>query len=275
VSSQSQGVVSYNRLAANRLAANRLAANRLAANRLAANHLNGVQALNSAAAADLLATPDGIEVLTYIVSCALPPDEQLVAPDGTVFVGGIGVAPEWLDQPLDEDGQRWLSACLFSRVSDLDVTVPISLRGPNSGLVLSPGENTEFTLQQGAFYGNLFTQQDQPILWEACSGADDDAAVANQRICASPDPANPGFTLCGFNYTGQCQSTNDNHHGWGWGRWNHHDDGACERYDSHGTYFEDCELPITEDFHGGRGHHDFQVHFDEQVDEVITVYVSP
>lgn len=271
VSTSTQDVITHNRLAANRLAANRLAANRLAANRLAANRLNGGQlALNSSSASDLLATSDGREVLTYLISCALPPDMQLVAPDGTVFTGEIGVAPRWIDHALNPQEQRWVSACVFSRISDLDVAIPISLRGPNSALTAAPDEIADWTVQQGAFYGQLFTPSDQPILWAACSGKDAAEAVGLDRICASPDPSNPGYTLCGFVYSGEC-GTSAGHH--------HHFDieargSACRFFDGHGTYFDDCRVEqgwqAHDDDHGWHGG-------DEggPFHEVVTVYVHP
>src|SRR5258706_12484301 len=75
--STEQSVVENNRLAGNRLAGNRLAGNRLAGNRLAGNRLAGNRLGLGSHAEDLLDTPDGREVLTYIISCA--------APDGAVF----------------------------------------------------------------------------------------------------------------------------------------------------------------------------------------------
>ena len=57
----------------NRLAANRLAANRLAANRLAAAELTATTPDVVAMGAD----PGGLELLSYIVSCAAPPSYSI------------------------------------------------------------------------------------------------------------------------------------------------------------------------------------------------------
>src|SRR5258708_13584671 len=78
------------RLAANRLAANRLspysaAANSGAASKLAASPVATMQleptryAANSDSTADFVATPQGRDVLGFIVSCALPADTTLLA----------------------------------------------------------------------------------------------------------------------------------------------------------------------------------------------------
>src|SRR6266849_1057241 len=65
LNSSSQSVVTHNKLGANRLAANRLSANRLSSNQLSSNRFN-------LADSDLIETDGGREVLTYLVSCAIP-----------------------------------------------------------------------------------------------------------------------------------------------------------------------------------------------------------
>jgi hypothetical protein len=268
-SETSSNVVAHNRLAANRLAANRLAANRLAANRLGTTQLSNGTALSDSAN-DLLATADGREVLTYLVSCALPTGTNLIASDNTEFDGEIGVAPQWLDGQLDPDGQRWVSACVFARVSDLDVAIPISMRGPNDALQASADEVANWTIQQGAFYGLLFTGDSASgPEWLACSGADAAEAETVDRICASPDPANPGFTKCGFVYTGACRdaSRHDHGHHYGQGETN---TSACRDFNSKGTYFEDCSgfagpQSLGPSSHGG----------SSNFSQVVTVYAHP
>ena len=209
----SQSVVVDNRLAANRLAANRLAANRLAANRLAANRLaaNRLE-LDPIGAGDLLSTPEGIELMTFIVSCALPEGVTLVAQDPVThdpleFFGAIGLAPRWANHALDKKGQRWVSACLFARVNANNVTVPISMRGPHRGLVTTADERLKWPLEEGAFYGDYFRPITEPIVWIACRGraqaAGENGGLAD-RDCAEPDPMHPGKTLCGFTYAGDC-----------------------------------------------------------------------
>jgi hypothetical protein len=260
---QSLGVgdaVTYNRLAGNRLAGNRLAGNRLAGNRLAGNRLQ----LESSAQ-DLLDTADGRDVLTYIISCAEPAGVVLVgtASDGTSyeFDGEIGLAPQWENKKLDPSGGRWVSACLFARVNLFDVAVPISMRGPNPALTVSPDEVANWTLQEGAFYGDFFVPLNQPIQWIACRGHDD--TTAQNRVCTQPDPANPSLTMCTFAEAGTCYRSAHRAHG------------ACHSFSANG-YYTDCGIhghaAADTDEHHGDG--DDDVH-PAQYDEVITTYVHP
>jgi len=92
----------------------------------------------------------------------------------------------------------------IARVNAYGVSVQISLRGPNSALTVTPDEQANWTLQEGAFYGNYFTAPGEEIDWNACRGRDSEQAQLRERACAQPDPQNPGKTLCGFNFAGDC-----------------------------------------------------------------------
>jgi hypothetical protein len=213
-----------NRLATNRLATNRLATNKLAVEKLSTNALSSTRLEANMATADLLSTEDGRDVYSYLINCALPANLSIqasvngasdTAPPSTlytctnglcVFPGGIGLAEYWIDHRLDPKGQRWVSACMFARVNAHDTAEPISLRGPHDALTVTPDEATQFPIQEGAFYGNLFTG-DQPIDWNACRGSGQAAGEFDglvDRDCAEPDPADPTHTLCGFKYAGDC-----------------------------------------------------------------------
>jgi len=260
-------VVIDNRLAANRLAANRLAANRLAANRLAANRLaaNRLE-LNVLSASDLLCSPEGREVLSFIVSCAVDSGQTLEATvnlhdcdpseadeDVTFeFLGDLGLANSWLNHPADRRGKGWVSACLFARVNADSVPVPVSLRGNHPKLQATPDELAGWTLQEGAFFGNYFdfTDPAEPIDWNACMGADQAAGEVGgliTRDCTEPD-GTTGNTLCGFHFAGLCGDfANTNH--------------ACKLYNEGGTFYQHCQAePVYGDgaAHGdghGHGHH--------------------
>ena len=201
-------VESHNRLGANRLGANRLGANRLGANRLGAN---GLIALNRESAEELLATDDGREVLSYIVSCALPDGMVLIDEDPepgapSEYFGALGLAPDWLDAPLDSVGKGWVSACLFARVNANAEAVPISLRGRHPELATTAQEELDYPVQEGAFYGNYFTPIEVPIAWFSCRGtgqaAGETGGVAD-RDCAEPS-SDPNVSQCGFTYQGDC-----------------------------------------------------------------------
>ena len=137
VAPTTQAKLAGNMLAADKLAANSAPASTLAASNLAVEQLGPNEyVVNPVAAALLLATEDGREVLSFIVSCALPETVTLfaTATDGTVyeFFGDLGLASEWLDHPLREAGRGWVSACLFARVNRHVLAQPISMRGPNN-----------------------------------------------------------------------------------------------------------------------------------------------
>jgi hypothetical protein len=267
----SQSVVANNKLAVNKLAVNKLAVNKLAVNKLAVNKLAvNKLALNDVSAAALLATPDGREVLSYIVSCALSPELELVATvNGTTyeFFGEVGLTPHWLDHPLDHAGRGWISACLYARVNAHDVALPVSLRGANKALVATADEKTNWPLQEGAFYGDFFTPGSDPPIWIACRGADQAAGETGglvDRDCTEPDPAHPGLTLCGFTYAGDCGNFATLR--------------ACDRFDSKNTFYTHChDHAIAKSMHFG-GESDDDHHgcsHGHKFDEVITTYVTP
>lgn len=226
VSSTNQALESRNRLATNRLATNRLATNRLATNRLATNSLGKLFAL--ADTAEILETAAGRDVYSYVVGCAL--DEGVTieadvvdttANDGNgnyqcvdghcTFDGSIGLAPSWADHALSGPGKGWISACMFSRVNEHNISVALSLRGRNPALVVNSEEASLYQNEEGAFYGDLFIDDPDPSVppdWYACSGSgvasNPDAGGLAQRDCAEPNPSNPSLTMCGFNYAGPC-----------------------------------------------------------------------
>ena len=222
----SHATITHNALWQNRLATNRLATNRLATNRLATNAHSSTRLEANLATADLLATADGRDVYGYLISCALPdgmtmeadvPGAQDTAPPETsytcasehcAFSGSLGLAEDWIDHPLDPTGQGWVSACIFARVNLYDTAVAISLRGSHANLTVTDDEASLFTVEEGAFFGNLFNKEDEPIDWNACRGegqASGEFAGLVLRDCTEPDPANPGKTLCGFNFAGDCR----------------------------------------------------------------------
>lgn len=212
------------KLAANKLAANKLsplsaASNSAAASKLAGSRLaigqsgQDLYSLNAESASGFLASDDGREVLSFVVSCALPVEATVTTtlPDGTryEFLGELGLAPEWLDHPLKKAGRGWVSACLFARLNNHDVPLPISFRGPQQGLATVPEELANWPLEEGAFYGDYFVAPGEQVQWIACRGRDQAAGETGglvDRDCTEPDPANPGKTLCGLIYAGDCAS---------------------------------------------------------------------
>lgn len=262
LSTTDQPVGSWNRLAGNRLAGNRLAANRLAGNRLAGNALSTTTLEALDATAEILETAEGRDVYSYIVSCALDASITIHAdipgpsfPDTSppmtpytcvanhcTFVGNLNLAPKWKDKKLDAKGRAWVSACLFSRVNAHDTAEAISLRGTNAGLTVTLSEMELYTQEEGAFYGNLFVDDPNPNAkpdWNACRGqakaANPDSGGLALRDCAQEDPANPGYTYCGFNYAGDCRDFTPSFPS----------PYACRTFDSAAGVYGDCyEEPV-------------------------------
>jgi len=117
------------------------------------------------------------------------------------------LAGEWIDHPLKKAGRGWVSSCLFARISANDVAIPVSLRGPSQALAAVPDEVADWSLEEGAFYGDYFVAPGEPVQWIACRGRDQalgETAGLIDRDCAEPDPADPTHTLCGFLYAGDC-----------------------------------------------------------------------
>lgn len=250
-----------NKIAGNTLAAYSAAANSSAASRLAASPLALEQlapdtyALDPVSAAELLSTEDGREVLSFIVSCALPENVTLRAstPEGDAleFFGDIGLADEWLDHPLREAGRGWVSACLFARVNAHAVALPISLRGPNKALAATREEAATYTLEEGAFYGDYFVAPGEAVSWIACRGADQAAGETGgliSRDCAEPALGDPTVTECGFTYASDCGEFAPEH--------------ACKHFAPRDVYRTCYAAPI-----GEADARPFR--------EVITVYVLP
>jgi len=256
-----QAKLAGNKIAGNTLAAYSAAANSSAASRLAASPLALEQlapdtyALDPVAAAELLSTEEGREVLSFIVSCALPENVTLSAstPEGDAleFFGDIGLADEWLDHPLREAGRGWVSACLFARVNAHAVALPISLRGPNKALAAMREEAATYTLEEGAFYGDYFVAPGEPVSWIACRGADQASGETGgliSRDCAEPALGDPTVTECGFTYASDCGEFALEQ--------------ACKHFAPHDIYRTCYAAPISEaDARPFR--------------EVITVYVLP
>jgi len=150
-------------------------------------------------AAELAASEGGREFLTYLVACALAEDQgTFVMVDGVRydFRGSFGIAPQWLDRPLTEIEQRWLTAAILARTNFFGVEVIISMRHPGTQgvealpwLEISEQERTEFTLCEGDFFGNIFI--DPPVKCVAVAPrtpAEQAAPVLKWRLGTQIDP---------------------------------------------------------------------------------------
>lgn len=170
----------------------------------------------AAALAPVLSRSDGLEHLSYLSLCALDRGTELAVTDpsdgSTVrFPGLYGLAPGWVDGTCGETCQRWVSACLLAHANAFGDSVMISMRGDNPALVWDDAIETDYPLQEGAFYGNAFAPPDaigqRPVY--ACLGraliSFDSAGDAvptsdnylTRRICSTGAP-------CGLIEAGPC-----------------------------------------------------------------------
>jgi hypothetical protein len=289
-----------NRLASNRLASNRLASNSLSSTKLSAlaetadilRTKSGRQVyaylMSCALAAgtritktdvydcvdanddgvpddaDHDGTPDDCSQLANDPAPTFEFDDPQFCDNGTcTFDGLVGLATDWANRRLSDAGQGWVSACMLARVNAFDTAEGISMRGPHPALSIATAERTNFTLEEGSFYGNIFAKN--AIDWNACQGADqydwltsavetpgDDAGGGLfTRDCAEASAANDGTTVCGFRYTGLCGNFANS-------------DYSCKSQDALDGFYGDCHESDGAGKWGGQATYR----------QVITVYVS-
>ncbi|HVR63645.1 MAG TPA: hypothetical protein VMU50_17210 [Polyangia bacterium] len=192
-----------NALTANALTANALTANALTANALTANALTANALTANALTANGLRDPLARMFLKYAVGCALPADQTItVTVDGATysFPGQLGLAPDWGDQHGSCDGecQRWVSACMLARVDAAGVEREISVRGDNKALHPAPGEIRDYSVREGAYFGNLFIKGQPRFLCVAPGNTQD------TRVCGD------SLANCPMTVVGSCDDACDN-----------------------------------------------------------------
>ena len=163
------------------------------------------------ASGPLTETVQGRELLSYLVSCALPAGVHAILPGASAtvsFPGDLGLAPGWRERPLTPAEQEIVSACILARVNAFGVPVRLSMRALSgtrgvSGLRTDDDERQTFTLFEGAFFGNIFADPPRKF---ACTG---DAKIeelrALKRICTLA--ATGGTSVCDFVITGPCPAS--------------------------------------------------------------------
>lgn len=216
---------------------NSIAGNALDLNALNLNTLNRYplrpEALEPAALAAIQNPgPDGVlarQFVEYAASCALAPSQAFSfswtdsagVSHNESYPGHLGLATYWARGSLTASDERWISACLAARVNWYGVHVTISTRSAGTRLPVSDPERATFTLQEGAFFGNLFgtTQAiyscDDPThanparaRYRDCAVGhlNDNGSISNcgiiQRLgscsswCADPDPTDGYYPNC-------------------------------------------------------------------------------
>ncbi len=150
--------ISLNGIVANGIHLNALFVNGISVNGISVNGIsvNGISV--NGLPADLR-DPLINQIVSYLVSCALPEDDSVTYTAGATsytFAGDIGLAPDWKNQACDEDCQGWVTACMLSRINHQGQHVEISMRGKNNALKLEKHEARDFPVREATYYGNLF-----------------------------------------------------------------------------------------------------------------------
>lgn len=187
-------ILGTNALNPNALNPNALNPNALTPGALALNVLDGWSLSDSVLNALRAPGETGYlsrQLLRYIVGCALDATQSFQLSwdeDGELrevrYRGELGLAPSWIDEPLDEEQQRWVSACVASRANWYGVSVIISSRAAHPALSApDPVEISTYPDQEGAFWGNLFTSP--PRLYACYNRANIRNSRYHLRDCAA------------------------------------------------------------------------------------------
>jgi len=150
---------------------------------------------------------------SYLVACALGPNQCVTSKYLNVnytYCGAINLAPAWTTRVLSLAETREVSACVLARANLTGTAITISIRGDNVNLSTTPDEASNYNVEEAAFYGDIFTTTADAK--HACNGVDqvrvgDTYGDLPYRQCGQPDPNNPGYTMCGFAFDGDCADT--------------------------------------------------------------------
>jgi hypothetical protein len=196
--------LAYNGLAFNGMAFNGLAWNGLAWNGMTFNGMTYNGMTYNGMTYNGMADPVVQTFVSYLVGCALPADDSVsYVVDGTTytFEGDIGLAPEWKTRACGQDCQRWISACLLSRLNKKGEHVRISMRGEHKALKVERFELRDMTEREAAYFGNLFAGEDQifacypkgsrsipRVCGDSLKGCPMKVLGSCEQVCAGPGP---------------------------------------------------------------------------------------
>ena len=150
----------------------------------------------------LMNSAPGRTTVSYLVRCALAPGRILIKNDSSgnpyIFLGQIGVAPEWETGTCNTACQERVTACMLAHVNTSGKHIAVWL---DSEGVIGYGRNTNFPYQEGSFFGNIFVN---PPVASFCNGKDFDLGTVPGRIGLSQPGAPyknpfPGTGLCARN----------------------------------------------------------------------------
>jgi hypothetical protein len=190
-----------------RLATNGLVPTAIHSNGLNAQVFNG---FNIAAARAMEDTADHRLFTSYLSGCALASNQCVASTYNGVtynYCGVIGLAPAWTTRALTAAETAEVSACVIARANLTGLNVTVSIRGEAGQLATTTDEAASYNVEEAAFYGDVFTSTAGAK--HACNGVDqvrdgDTYGDLANRQCGQEDPNNPGYTLCGFVFDGNC-----------------------------------------------------------------------
>lgn len=161
---------------------NALSANALSANALSANGLMSDAVLAASLMKNGVADPSAMELMKYLVSCALSSKQSVdltLGGETYHFAGSLGLAPQWGMSGGSCDGscQRWVSACLLARIDAAGVEREISVRGLHPALLPSRSELATYTEREATYFGNVFVPGQPKFL---CLPP---GATSDHRVC--------------------------------------------------------------------------------------------
>jgi hypothetical protein len=204
VGSAVQDGLSMNGLTMSALTMSSLSMNGPAMHGLTANSLTTKDlAATGSIAATLDADPLSQLFMAYVVSCALTSGETVEIPGPLVtytYPGGLGLAPQWGVEggSCNTECQQWVSACVISRVDALGLHIPLSERGENPGLALTPGEAVDYPDREATYFGNVLVG---PQKRYACRAVEDNQTLIG-RVCG--DGAD--VSGCAIEVLGNCHA---------------------------------------------------------------------
>jgi hypothetical protein len=183
-------LVYVNALTLNALTLNSIGLNSLNQNALTLNALNSasLNALQDPGPNGTLARA----FARYAAGCALNTSQKLTfswkdssgVTHNESYPGELGIFPKWASGPLDDYGQRMVSACVAARVNWYGTQVTISMRSLQDPLKTLVGskELADYPDVEGAFWGNLWGAA--PFIHACYNSATVANSRANKRDCA-------------------------------------------------------------------------------------------
>jgi hypothetical protein len=198
----------------------------------------------SPAIAALADTPEGLQVLRYAVTCALPAGDRVKVEDNAGVVseleGRLGVDPDWPSARPTAHDMECTGGCMAAHLNGLGKQIQISLRDQGCGYGLEPVERF-YNFEEGAFAMDLENQIYTCTgtgVQQLCGRADSESV--KYRICTKTDPQQ----RCGqIVECGRCQDICKS-----WSRQDGYGDCECNgvRVEMQTTYLEDGTPYICE-----------------------------